>query len=330
MAIRSGLGGQIGIAPEVVYGTFVPSIRFIEGTEALKDTSTYVSGGDIAAGRMQRLGSRRVKTLFGAEGPLNAEVANKGMGLLFQALMGTTVTPVQQAATIAYLQTHTFADPWGKFLSLQAGIPDITAGTSRPHTFLGCKVLSAEFNCALGEILTSTWEINAREMVESQTLGAASYPASSPFHWAQLTVRIGATVGAAASVDGLRGVSVKIDRNSAIDRNYAGNSGKQSEPVLNDFQVIAGTLDSDYVDKTILADRWHAGTAFALVLEWVGPVIESTYYETFRITLPQCFLTGDTPELGGPEVISGSFPFEAQFDGTTQPKIEYISTDVTL
>lgn len=331
MGIRSGLGGQIGLAPETTYGTYVPLTKFIEGTAKLKDTSAYIVGGGVAAGRMQKLGARRVKTLFGAEGAFECEVTNKGMGTLLQALMGTTVTPVQQAATIAYLQTHTLADPFGKFFSFQEGLPDISAGTPRPHTFLGCKVLSAEFKCAIGEILTSTWDINARELVETETLGAASYSTTvAPFNWTQLTVKIGATVGAAASVDGIRGVSVKVDRKSATDRNYAGTGGKQKEPVINDWQEITGSLDSDYVDKAILADRYHAGTGFALILEWVGPVIASTYFETFRITLPQCFLTGDTPELAGPELVSGSFPFETQFDGTTQPKIEYISTDVTL
>jgi hypothetical protein len=45
------------------------------------------------------------------------------MGLLLQALMGTTVTPVQQVATAAYLQTHTLADTAGKSLTIQKGVP---------------------------------------------------------------------------------------------------------------------------------------------------------------------------------------------------------------
>ena len=38
------------------------------------------------------------------------------MGILLQHIMGGTVTPVQQAATIAYLQTHPLADNVGKSL----------------------------------------------------------------------------------------------------------------------------------------------------------------------------------------------------------------------
>ena len=331
MAIRSGLGGQVGFAKETVYGTYVAPNKWIEGNAALKDESEFISGGGIAAGRMQRLGSRRVKTAFGAAGTFSAEVANKGMGPLLEALMGTTVTPVQQGATAAYLQTHTFADPFGKSLTLQEGLPDLSTGTVRPYTFLGCKVMSAEFSCAVGELLTAEWELDSREVVENQTLVAASYPAGlAPFNWQQSTLKLGATVGAAASVDGVTGVSVNINRNSKTDRNYVGSGGRKAEPVLNDWQEISGTLDADFLDKTVFVDRWHGGTGFALVWEFIGPLIAATFFETFRITLPQCFFTGETPELDGPDVISGSFDFEAAYDGTTQPKIEYISTDVTL
>lgn len=331
MAIRSGLGGQVGFAPETTYGTYVAPTKFIEGHANLKDESQFIVGGDIAAGRMQKLGSRRVKTAFGAAGTFSAEVANKGMGPLLQALMGTTVTPVIQGAGPAHLQTHTFADPFGKSLTLQEGLPDLSAGTVRPYTFLGCKVLSAEFACAVGELLTAEWEIDSREVVENQTLVAASYPTGlAPFNWQQSTLKIGANVAGAASVDGVTGVKVNINRNSKTDRNYVGSGGRKAEPVINDWQEISGTLDADFLDKTFFVDRYHGGTGFALVWEFVGPLLNATFFETFRITLPQCFFTGETPELEGPDVISGSFDFEAAYDGTTQPKIEYISSDTTL
>src|SRR3954452_15215415 len=102
MAIGSGLGAQLGIAPEGVYGTFVAPSKFIEFTKeslALKKTTAQSAG--IAAGRLMPLSSRRVLTRKEAQGTLEMEVSNKGMGVLLQTLMGTTVTPVQQGATAA-------------------------------------------------------------------------------------------------------------------------------------------------------------------------------------------------------------------------------------
>lgn len=332
MAIRSGLGGQVGYKAETTYGTYIVPTNFLEGGTTLHDTSTFVQGGGVAAGRFQRLGSRRVKTAYGAEGSLNLEVANKGMGALLQTLMGTTVTPVMQGAGPAYLQTHTMADPFGKSLTIQAGVPDLSAsGVVQPHNFLGCKVLSAEFSCNLGEMLTSTWEIIGRELETTTALATASYPSGlAPFNFTQMAVKIGATVGGAAAVQGVRGATVKVDRASRTDRLYAGNAGKMSEPIINDWQEITGSFDVDYIDKTVFEDRFHAGTAFALVFEFIGPLLNATFYETFRITLPQCFFAGDTAQLEGPDIVSGQFTFSSGYDGTTQNKIEYISTDITL
>lgn len=108
MAIGSGLGAQLGIAPETTYGTYVAPTKFIEFTkESLVLKKTTAQSAGIAAGRLLALSSRRVLTRREASGSIDLEVTNKGMGLLLQALMGTTVTPVQQGAGPAYLQTHT-------------------------------------------------------------------------------------------------------------------------------------------------------------------------------------------------------------------------------
>jgi hypothetical protein len=98
---------------ETTYGTFVAPTKFIEFTkESLVLKKTTAQSAGIAAGRLLPLSSRRVLTRKEVSGSFDMEIANKGMGLILQALMGTTVTPVQQAATTAYLQTHTLARLW--------------------------------------------------------------------------------------------------------------------------------------------------------------------------------------------------------------------------
>ena len=137
MPIGSGLGAQVGIAAETTYGTFVAPAKFVEFTkESLVEKKTVATSSGIAAGRLMALSSRRVVTQREVAGSLELEVTNKGMGVLLHALMGTTVTPVQQAVTTAYLQTHTLADTWGKSLTIQKGVP-LTTGTVTDKTFLG-------------------------------------------------------------------------------------------------------------------------------------------------------------------------------------------------
>ncbi|MCX4576526.1 phage tail tube protein [Streptomyces sp. NBC_01571] len=328
MAIGSGLGAQIGYSPESSYGTFVAPAKFIEFTKeslALKKTTAQSAG--IAAGRLLPLSSRRVLTRQEVQGSIDLEVVNKSMGGLLQALMGTTVTPVQQVATAAYLQTHILADTAGKSLTIQKGVP-LTTGTVTDKTFLGCKVTSGEFSCEVGGMLTASFEFDGKTVDEAQTLATASYPAMSPFRFGQMAVKTG-TYSSEVARDGVRKVSVKIERPQATERFYAGQSGLKKEPISNDQVKITGTLETDYID-TVLDDLHTSDGATSLVWEFTGPLIASTYFETFRITLPAVRFDEGPPVVDGFDVVKPSFNFTGLYDGTNPVKIEYMSTDITV
>ncbi|MEU1559515.1 phage tail tube protein [Streptomyces mirabilis] len=328
MAIGSGLGAQLGISAETTYGTFVAPAKFVEFTKeslALKKTTAQSAG--IAAGRLLALSSRRVLTRQEVQGSIDLEIVNKSLGVLFQALMGTTVTPVQQVATAAYLQTHTLADTAGKSLTIQKGVP-LTTGTVTDKTFLGCKVTSAEFACEVGGMLTGVFDFDGKTCDEAQTLATASYPNMSPFHFGQMAVKTG-TYGTEAARDGVRKVSVKIERPQATERFYAGQAGMKKEPISNDQVKITGTLETDYID-TILDDLHTSDAATSLVWEFTGANIASTYFETFRITLPAVKFDDGPPTVDGFDVVKPTFNFTALYDGTNPVKIEYMTTDITL
>ncbi|MFD9192994.1 phage tail tube protein [Streptomyces phaeochromogenes] len=328
MAIGSGLGAQLGIAPEVTYGTFVAPTKFVEFTkEGLQLKKTTAQSAGIAAGRLLALSSRRVVTQKQVSGSIDLEVTNKAMGLILQALMGTTVTPVQQGATAAYLQTHTLADTAGKSLTVQVGIP-LTTGTVTDKSFLGCKVVSAEFSCEVGGMLMCTLELDGKDCDETQTLAVASYPAMSPFHFGQMAVKTG-SFGTETAHNGIRKVTIKIERPQAVDRFYAGAAGLKAEPISNDQVKITGTLEKDYVD-TALDDLHTSDAATSLVWEFVGPIIALTHAETFRMVLPAIRVDEAPPTVEGFDVVKPTMQFTGLFDGTNQPKIEYMSADITL
>ena len=328
MAIGSGLGAQLGIAAESSYGTFVAPTKFIEFTkESLVLKKTTAQSAGISAGRLVPLSTRRVVTRREVSGSIDLEIANKGMGLLLQALMGTNVTPVQQATSTAYLQTHTLASVAGKSLTIQKGVP-LTTGTVTDKSFLGCKITSGEFSCEVGGMLTGTFEFDGKDCDETQTLAVASYSNMSPFHFGQMALKTG-TYGAETALDGIRKVSVKFERPQDVERFYANQSALKKEPIENDQVKITGTLETDYV-ATILDDLHTSDGATSLVWEFTGPIIASTYAETFRITLPAIKLDEGPPVVDGFGVVKPSYNFTALFDGTNVSKIEYISTDTTL
>jgi hypothetical protein len=328
MAIGSGLGAQLGISAESTYGTFVAPTKFLEFTKeslALKKTTAQSAG--IAAGRLLALSSRRVVTRREVSGSLDLEVTNKGMGLLLQALMGTTVTPVQQATSDGYLQTHTLASVAGKSLTIQKGVP-LTTGVVTDKTFVGCKVISGEFACGVGEMLTATFEVDGKDCDEGQTLAAASYAPMAPYHFGQMALKAG-VYGSEAALSGIRKVSVKIERPQDVERFYANQSALKAEPVENDQVKITGSLETDYV-ATTLDDLHTSDAGISLVWEFVGANIDTGVNETFRITLPAVKLDEGPPTVDGFGVVKPTFNFVGLFDGTNQPKIEYISTDATL
>lgn len=332
MGVGSGLGGQFGFAAETTYGTTVTPTRFLPPVKAeLKAKPMFTQGMGIAAGQYLDAGAQRVLTLHDGNGSVDLELQTSGFGLLLQALMGSTVTPVQQSSTTAYLQTHVLnGDSLGKTLTLQTGVPD-TTGTVRPYTLAGAKVTDATFTfdiAASGPILTS-WTFDGQDVVETQALAAASYVQSRAFVGTDVTVKAG-VFGSETQVDGVPKVDVKFTRPMKVNRQYHGNGGKKKEPITNGRIAVTGTITADFVDKTLWADKFPANTPFSLVISCQGALIASTYYQSLTITLPQCYIDGDTPVLSNMDVVNGAFPFRCLFDGTHQPTITYQSTDATL
>ncbi len=333
MAVGSGVGGQVGYKNETTYGTYNAPDHWIEVISApLQKVKNTLQLGGIAAGRATPLATRRVVTTKAGAGTITMQIPTVGIGILLNNVFGGTVTPTIQGAGPAYLQTHTLqADITGKSMTIQTGVPQ-TDGTVKPFNFLGCKVTSVEFSCEIDGAAMMTVDIDAKDLDEATGLVAASYPITvKPFNFIQSAVKVAATYGSEALVQGVRKVSIKIERAMADDRFYQGNLGLKLEPITNDNIKITGTLDVDFIDKTVFNDRFAADTGFALVWECIGALLNATFYETFRIKLPKCFLDGDTPTLDGPDVISGTFPFTALYDGTNGPAIcEYISIDTVL
>ncbi|WP_062207985.1 phage tail tube protein [Streptomyces sp. NBRC 109706] len=328
MAIGSGLGAQVGIAAESSYGVYTAPTRFVEFTsEGLKFQKTTAQSSGIAAGRLVDRSSRRVVTTVGAAGELAMEVFTRGMGVLFQALMGSTVAPEQQEETDAYLQEHLLADTFGKSLTVQKGVP-LTTGVVSDFSVLGCKIISAEFSCEVGGMLTVSFELDGKTVDETQTLAAPSYPPMAPFHFGQMTLRTGVH-GAEVARSGIRKVSVKFERPQATERYYANAGGLKAEPISNDKVKITGSLETDYTETT-LADLFVSDAATSMVWEFAGAEIDEDYPELFRITLPAIHLDESTPVVDGPDVVKPNFSFTGLDDGVNPIRLDYQSTDTTL
>ncbi len=329
MAIGSGLGSQVGFSTESTWGTRVAPAKFVRGTAyAANRAQNRVQGEGLQAGVIGNIGAHYVETTEAGEGSLSCDIQTNGFGPLFQALTGGTSTIVQQAATAAWLQTHTLGDPV-KSLTVQVGTPYRT-GTVFVQELQGAKVTSAELSCSADSILTGSFNFDAKKYDSSQTLATATYVSAKPFHGKQMSVKTG-TFGAETKVPGVR--SVSLSWNNAFDtEDYtAGSTGLKAEQIRNGVVSITGSLTVDWLTttKTAFEDLRVANTSTSLVLEWAGALIASTYYEDLEICLPGVFFTGDAPSISGADVVTADYGFEWKYDGTNLPYIKYMSTDAT-
>jgi hypothetical protein len=334
MAIGSGLGSSLGFSAESAYGTYVAPTKFVRHKSAsLQKTATRVQGEGIQSGVYGEYLNQFVEAVTGGTGTIGFDIQSKNMGVLMQALMGTTVTPVQQGATTAYLQTHTLADPFGKSLSMQVGLPQ-RGGTVTPATLKGCKVAKLDLSCGIDSVLSATATIDAQAYENSTSLATPSYTSNvNVFHGGQLTVKLG-TYGSEAAVSGVKNVAVSIDRAMDTAGYYAGATvaGTKSEPVLNAVSKITGSITVDMINLTDFHNRAVNNTSTSLVLTWTGPLIASTYYETFTVTIPAVVFPAPTSfDIADRGVLNNQFAFEARYDGTNAlATIAITSAETTL
>lgn len=295
MPLASGLAGQVGIAEEVTYGTYVAPTRFLEfNDESLSLNRERIESRGIRAGR--RVLHRWAPGVQRAGGDLVIEASGAAHAILWKHILGA----VNTTGAGPYTHTCTPGDLTGKSLTIQVGKPDI-GGTVRPHSYLGCKFATAELAATVNEYATLTLGVYASHEDTGQSLGVASYPAAlSPFVFTTGSVTL------AGSAFEVREFSLSIDNGLATDRHFIRGTTPErpKEPLERARRSISGTLTADFSDLTAY-NRYVNGTEAALV-------IDLTAGASNRITITMNVrFDGETPNVGGEDLLELSLPFKA-------------------
>lgn len=329
--IGSGLASQLGWKKETVaYGTRAVPNAFAEFiAEGGVRQQKYLESSQLRAGRFFQSGPRRILTTHDAQVTVNGEFPNKGGGFLLDLLHGNTVTPVQQGATTAYLQTHNVTGDPSKSATIQIAKPDTGAAAgvpvARPFDYLGCMVSDCSFSVALDDWLKFALTFDAQEEDTSQTLATASYPtALEGFHFQQCTVTINSVVQNLSATGSLvKGWSFDLALPRATERYGLRSSALKAKPILNAYTPGTGTLDFEFSDM-VQYGLFTAGTKVPLVVDFTSASLAGTafpYRLTFTFAAVQ--FTGTTPVVQGPDVLMFSAPYSVLDDGTSPPvKIE--------
>lgn len=325
MPIGSGLATQLGGKKETTYGTRVVPDKFYEYlTEGFARQQNYLESRQLRAGRFFQSSSRRALTTRSANGTVTGEVPNKNFGFFLDLLHGNAVTPVQQGATAAYLQTHDLTGDPSKSATIQVGKPD-TGGVVRPYDYLGAMVTSAGFACAVGEFLTFNFDFDAQDEDTAQTLASAVYPtALESFHFQQAVVTVNSVVQ-----NNVTGFSLDLGMPRADDRFYLRSSALKAKPILNDYSGGTGTLTFEFSDMTQYG-LFTAGTKVPLSIAFTGSLIAGAFSYGITFTSTAVQFTGTTPVVDGPDLLSFDAPFVILDDGTNAPlRVTYMDVVTT-
>ena len=316
----SGFLGQIGVKAETTYGTGVTVDRFVEFTnEGIAVEVGRVEGTGLRAGQRAMRSDRRVPYQMGAQGSVEFEVLSKGFGLFLEHALGTIAT-TGPAETVVYTHTATVGSMTGKSMTAQVGIPQAGGGTVTPKTATGGKVKSFELSCAAGEALKFSADMDFQSLNHSTALTSATYPSAT-----ELLTFVGGSVTIAGSAVDVRSFTVKVDNGLATARRFIRSSALKKEPVEAGWRKVEVELGLDF-ESTAHQDRILAATAAgaqaAVVLTCAGlTTIGSTLKPAVTITLPVVMFDGDTPTVGGPDLVTESVKGVSLYDGSSASPI---------
>lgn len=283
MPIASGLAGQLVIAEESIYGTYVAGTRGFEFTEeSLQFEREMIESMGIRAGR--RIQSRFAQGVQRVAGDVTLELSPQGMGLLFKHIFGGVVT----TGAGPYVHTFTPGDLSGKSLSVQVGRP-FSTGTVQSFSMLGTKITQAEISAEVNDYAHLQLSLYGNHEDTAQTLATAAYPTLTPFVFTQ-----GVLTVAAAGVD-VRNFTLNIDNALIIDRHFmrATTPERSKEPLEGGYRQITGSFESDFESLTAY-NRYIAGTQAAMVLTFTSGT------NTLVITMNVRF-DGETPTISSPD-----------------------------
>lgn len=316
------LDASIGLGKESTYGTAVIVDRFYEFTdEKFEWKPTFVQGQGLRVGARLARNDRRKLGKQEASGEIGIEAVSKGLGRIFEAVLGNSVS-TQIAAGPGYQQNHTLttSDPLPSY-TVQKGTPTIGGGATQALTFSGAVCSSVELSCSVGDIvkIKSMW--TARDVVSNIAYAAPSYPAAPElFTFVDGAITLGGTLtqpttttlaSGGTAVANITDVSLTID-NKLDDGGFTlGSGGKKGRKPVVGLAEVKGKITAEYSDNT-LRDAYLAQTGLALVLTFQSSVaISAGVFPTLQVVIPLIKLEGDIPNANGGKPIMQSIDFTA-------------------
>lgn len=353
--IGSGIASRILGLPEVTYGvapTLTSPICWEFKNESLELKKTTVQGQGLHAGGLYDRASRRVLTNYDVNGGIVMDLPARRLNLLLKHMFGSVgqslATLTQISTTGVFKAVHAPGPMNGNSLCIQKGVPAVD-GTVEPFTYVGCKISDWEISVSTGAIAQLSLTIDARNELggtgNSDPLNA-SVPALATwtgtnmdlFHFREASLITGTpttttgvtSLGSTSVLGSIRDASIKQTLALDTSRYFLGSQGFKAEQLENGFRSITGSFTIDWLSAETQYNAFAADTPLALQLTFAGPQIGTgpPHAEELDILVSNVKLDGESPKVGGPEVVSQQCSFTGLDDETNnQIQATYFTLD---
>lgn len=293
MPIASGLEAQLGFSPETTIGTRVVPATFLEFVdESLAYRRNRIISQGLKAGR--RTQGRWKQGTGWVDGGFNIELAPQSTGKLFRWAMGAVAT----SGAGPYTHVFTPGTLDDESLTIQVNRPD-ESGTNRPFDYVGCQCTDWSISARVNEFVMANFSVYGMAEDTSQSLAAASYPATwSPFTYVSGSLQIAASAYEIddITINGSNGLQTGRHRIRATTPERPVQS-REAE-----FRSYGGTINSDMFSLAAY-QRFVNGTEAALSLAFNdGANAQLTIAGNVRFD-------GETPNVRGPQMVKQALPF---------------------
>lgn len=346
--VNSGIGSQIIMAPEATYGvapvlTAAEAVEF--NTETLAGKKNVIQGKGLHGGGLHNRGARRIVSTWTAGGGINMDLPTRYINQLLMQMFGSKgqakAALTQDASTGAYSAVHAPGSLLGTSMCIQKGVPSVDGTVANPFTYVGMKLTDWEISVQADQIamLSTNWD-GRNELAGSgnsdplnasvPTLGAYTDAVTNGvFHFREATLYTGGTVTTTSGVTSVSGntalgnvKSAKIKYGFHLDttRYFLGSKGFKAEQLEDDFRDISGEFVIEWLNSEAQYNAYLADTPTCLVLEFDGtPIGSGADHQELQIMIPQIFLDGEPPKVGGPKVVTQTVPFTGLDDTVNNP-----------
>ena len=301
MAIRSGLAAQIGIGVESTVGTAATPTRFYEfNDESIAMTIERIESEGLRTGNRVLRSDRFASGQKAIEGSFSMDMTAGNTAILFKHALGAVATAG------SYVHTCTMSDPFGLGLTLEVGRPG-NDGTVRAFTYAGCKINTLDLSVSVGELLSAEFGIIGTTAETIGSVTSASYGTGLELlHFA------GAAITVAGTAYPCKDFSLSVNNGLTGDRYVLGSQIAQ-QPIASSMAEVTGSLVAEFVDATAYNRVVNATTA-AIVATFTDSASKS-----ITVTVPVARFDGDTPTVGGPDILDQTLNFKGLFNGTDSP-----------